>query len=169
MKRILSLLVFLSFVCGYAQTSEEYFVSSANLFLQNKNSEALSRVTEGLEKFPDSKKLQALKQKLEQQQKDDKEQQENPDKDQQQKKDNPEKDKGDQKGENNGEQGKGQNDQMPQAPEQEEKPNGSPQDFLEKERQANRLKVLQEQEKMTKRRMMMGESRAKAGRKSKDW
>ncbi|MGV4567368.1 hypothetical protein, partial [Ornithobacterium rhinotracheale] len=72
------------------------------LILHNKNIEALSRVTEGLEKFTDIKKLQALKQKLYQQQKDDKELQENPVKYQQHKKDNQEKLTGDQKGENNG-------------------------------------------------------------------
>lgn len=169
MKKILCIFVFLSFVWVRAQTGQEYFVSSANLFLQNKNSEALSRVTEGLSKFPNNKKLQALKQKLEQQQKDDKEQQENSNKQQQQQKDDTEKDKGDPEGKNNGEQGNGQNKLMPESSQQDEKKQGSPYDFLEKERQANRLNALKDEEKFTKRRMMMGEGRAKAGRRAKDW
>jgi alpha-galactosidase/6-phospho-beta-glucosidase family protein len=62
-------LVFAGVVRLNAQTAGEYFIGGANLYINGQNDQAKIYVEEGLRKYPDDKKLQALKNKIDEEQK----------------------------------------------------------------------------------------------------
>lgn len=160
------------------QNVADYFVPSANHYLQNQNKEALEVVKEGLEKLPNNKKLLELKKKIEEQQEKNKEQGDTkegdqPDQDAEKSADksDTEQESAQNDGRNKGEQGTGSSDKDPLEAEGEE-PSDNVQDQgerLQKQRYDNILKALENQEQETQRRLMMGDSKSKLGRKQKDW
>ena len=83
--KFLALLGFVFALClneSIAQTSGEYFNRAARSYVKTEKEQALATVNDGLSKYPTDAKLQALKEKLEQEQeqeKQDQEQQQNQD------------------------------------------------------------------------------------------
>ena len=174
---IISLLVCLT-ITASAQQVEDYFVSSANFYLQDNTELALKTVGKGLDKFPNDPKLMELKKKIEEQQDSDKQKGKDKEGEEEQEnsKQNPEDNDGQQEsgqedGRNRGEEGTGSSDENPlNARGEEESENLRDQgERLQKQRYDNILKALENQEQETQRRLMLGKSKSKLGRKQKDW
>lgn len=178
MKYLIIFIAFLISGLGLAQEANEYFVASANHYINSQNEQALSTVKEGLSKFPEDKKLQELKKRIEDQKNNDEKEGDNKDgkkqeDDSQQKaEENPsQNESGQQDGRNKGEKGSGSSDEKPLEQEGEEETNRNPDNGkrLEQQRYDNILKALENQEQNTQRRLMMGKSKAKLRRNQKDW
>lgn len=178
MKTFVSYLLLCLTSFGLAQNSEEYFVASANSYLQNQTGEALEFIEQGLEEFPDDKKLQELKKKIEEQEQNESEQGENNQGEERDEdgEENPEDNdsmqkSGDPDGRNQGESGTGSSDEDPMnAPGNEDSDNVQDQGKrLLNQRYENILKALQNQEQEIQRRLLMGEAKRRMGRKQKDW
>jgi outer membrane biosynthesis protein TonB len=73
----------LSLQLTLAQSAGDFFNKAARSYVKTEKDQALTTVNEGLSKFPSDTKLQALKEKLEQDQEKDKEEQEQKEQDQQ--------------------------------------------------------------------------------------
>ena len=58
------ILLFALTVSIEAQSAGEYFIGGANLYINGQNDQAKGYVEEGLRKYPDDKKLQALKKRI---------------------------------------------------------------------------------------------------------
>ena len=110
MKATLCTIFFLACVAvaGFSQSPQAYFNSSASLYVNGKNPEALASVTAGLKKYPSDSKLKALYDKLTQEKK------EQEKKGQQEKKDQQNKDKQDQEKKDQQEQDQQKKDQKEQ-------------------------------------------------------
>lgn len=174
-------IIFLFFIVSgmlAAQSASEYFNNSAYAYVQSKNEDALKTVNEGLDKFPGDKKLTELKKKIEEQQENDQQQSENGENKEQDQNSNqnPEdndsqQQSGQQDGRNEGEQGTGNSDEDPlNADGKENAQNNRDQgQRLQQQRYDNILEALKNQEQNTQRRLMMGKSKSKFGRKQKDW
>lgn len=177
MRYVLIFIAFMIASFAFAQDAKEYFVASANHYINSQNEEALSVIKEGIAKFPDDKKLQELKKRIEEQNNSDskkgdakegeeseEDNQENPEENQS------ETESGQEDGRNKGQEGTGSSDEKPQNQQGEEETNANPDNGkkLEKQRYNNILKALENQEQRTQRRLMMGESKTR-GRNQKDW
>ena len=178
MRNFIIFLMFFATNSVCAQQVGDYFVPSANHYLQDETKEALATVNEGLSKFPNDKKLQELKKKIEEQQQDDqKKGEQKKGEDQKENSDQSPEDSesqqksGQQDGRNKGEDGSGSSDETPLNKEgKEDSQNSKDQgERLQKQRYDNILKALENQEQDTQRRLMMGKSKSKFGRKQKDW
>lgn len=145
----------------WGQSKEDYFIESANLFLNNKNTEALDRVEEGLYKFPNDKKLEALKKKLEEQ----KEGKQNKEKDQNEKS---EKNKNKENKESN-ENKKKQEQNKASGKEKEKTEEPQTNSDLREEMYNSILKSLEKEEKKTKKRLMRQMGKREYTQKEKDW
>ena len=161
-----------------AQSADQYFNASAYAYVQNDNDYALTAVNEGLGKYPSNKKLQELKKKIEEQKENEQQQRqqgENQEQDQNSEKNpdesNSEQQSGQQDGRNEGQEGTGSSDEDPLNAEGKENAqnNRNQGERLQQQRYDNILKALENQEQNTKRRLMMGQSKSKFGRKQKDW
>jgi hypothetical protein len=90
---VLTLILFcINSVTSAAQTPQEFFVGGANLYINGENEKAKGFVDTGLSKYPEDRKLQALKKAIEEEKKDkdknkDKEKNQEQNKDQQENKD----------------------------------------------------------------------------------
>lgn len=160
-----------------AQSANDYFVGSANMYVNSKSQEALKVIEEGLETYPENPKLLALKQKIEEEQaqgKGDSDEdgensedgsQQNPDENQNQQKSDQ------QDGRNQGEKGAGSSDDQSRNQDQQGTRDGSPNqgEDLQRQRYDKILKALQKQEQNTQRRLIMGDNKSQLGRKQKDW
>lgn len=80
---LLGLVFTLGFTPAFAQSSGEFFNRAARSYVKTEKDQALATVNDGLTKFPDDAKLQALKEKLEK----DQEEQDKQDQQNQQKQD----------------------------------------------------------------------------------
>lgn len=164
-------------IIGYAQSAEDYFVGSANQYVNSKSKEALQIIEDGLQKYPDNPKLKALKQKIEEE-KEQNQGDSNSDSDQSDKGSQQEEDKtqnqqkSDQEdGRNKGEQGAGNSDEQARNQQEKNPDEGNPNNGqeLQQQRYDQILKALKNQEQNTQRRLMMGDNKAQLGRKQKDW
>lgn len=176
MKSLFSYILLFSVSFAFSQNAEDYFVTSANSYLQNQTQKALDLVEQGLEEFPEDRKLQELKKKIEEQQEGEGEGGENNQGNDEQAKDNPEEtdspqESGDPDGRNQGEQGTGSSDENPlDAIGDEDSENVEDQGKrFRNQRHENLLKALKNQEQDIQRRLLMGEAKSRAGRKQKDW
>ncbi|MDG4950472.1 hypothetical protein NLM59_06020 [Weeksellaceae bacterium KMM 9724] len=178
MRTLIILLMIFSSMAVYGQNVDDFFVPSANYYLQDKTEDALDKVNQGLEAHPNNKKLLELKKKIEEQKERDKERGKNNEGKEQDDnaKQNPEENNSQQDspqddGRNRGEDGTGSSQEDPMNADGEE-PSENIKDQgerLQKERYDNILKALENQEQDTQRRLMMGNSKSKLGRKQKDW
>ena len=178
MKNLFYIFILLIFNSISAQSVDEFFVASANHYINSQNQEALDKVNKGLSQFPENQKLSELKRKIEEQQNQEQQQGEN-EKGQDQNEEteqNPDdndnqQESGQQDGRNQGEQGTGSSDENPLENEGEENSqnNQNQGERLQQQRYDNILKALETQEQNTQRRLMMGKSKAKSGRNQKDW
>ncbi len=70
MKTIIILTIFsVLTLTGYAQNAQTYFNSSANYYVKDKKVEAMQTIRDGLAKYPNDEKLQALAEKMKQEKK----------------------------------------------------------------------------------------------------
>ncbi|MDO5656074.1 MAG: hypothetical protein Q4G27_08045 [Flavobacteriaceae bacterium] len=160
-----------------AQSADDYFNSSAYEYLQNNHQTALEFINKGIDEYPGNKKLQELKKRIEEEQEQNQQgegnKQNTPNDGQDQKQDPSQNNQnaGQQDGRNEGEQGSGSSDQDPlNATGSEESNHNRDQGArLKQHRYDNILKALEQQEQNTQRRLMMGKSKSKLGRKQKDW
>ncbi|MBV7440232.1 hypothetical protein KRX57_02250 [Weeksellaceae bacterium TAE3-ERU29] len=152
---IFTLICFSGFLWG--QSRDDYFIESANLFLNNKNTEALDKVEEGLYKFPKDKKLEALKKKLEEQKESEKNKKEQNNKTNKNKQD-----------ERNNENNKKQEQK---ASGKEKNQTEEPQTNIDfrKEMYNSILESLEKEEKRTKKRLMRQMGKREYTPKEKDW
>jgi cobalamin biosynthesis protein CobT len=67
---LLSAIIFTFSLTSYAQTAGDFFNKAARSYVKTEKEQALQTVNDGLSKFPGDSKLQALKEKLEQEQED---------------------------------------------------------------------------------------------------
>jgi hypothetical protein len=67
---LLSAIIFTLSLASYAQTAGDFFNKAARSYVKTEKEQALQTVNDGLSKFPGDSKLQALKEKLEQEQED---------------------------------------------------------------------------------------------------
>ncbi|WP_165967617.1 hypothetical protein [Algoriphagus formosus] len=67
---LLSAIIFTFSLASYAQTAGDFFNKAARSYVKTEKEQALQTVNDGLSKFPGDSKLQALKEKLEQEQED---------------------------------------------------------------------------------------------------
>lgn len=67
---LLSAIIFTFSLTSYAQTAGDFFNKAARSYVKTEKEQALQTVNDGLSKFPGDSKLQALKDKLEQEQED---------------------------------------------------------------------------------------------------
>ncbi|WP_100626809.1 hypothetical protein [Algoriphagus formosus] len=67
---LLSAIIFTFSLASYAQTAGDFFNKAARFYVKTEKEQALQTVNDGLSKFPGDSKLQALKEKLEQEQED---------------------------------------------------------------------------------------------------
>lgn len=67
---LLSAIIFTFSLSSHAQTAGDFFNKAARSYVKTEKEQALQTVNEGLSKFPSDRKLQALKEKLEQEQED---------------------------------------------------------------------------------------------------
>lgn len=178
MKTFISYILLFLTALSFAQNAEDYFVASANSYLQNQNNEALDFIDQGLTEYPNDEKLQALKKKIEEQQQSESEEgennqgEENDDSAEENPEDNDSmQQSGDPDGRNQGERGTGSSDEDPlNAPGNEDSDNVQDQGKrLLNQRYENILKALQNQEQEIQRRLLMGEAKSRLGRKQKDW
>jgi len=65
---LLSAIIFTFSLASYAQTAGDFFNKAARSYVKTEKEQALQTVNDGLSKFPGDNKLQALKEKLEQEQ-----------------------------------------------------------------------------------------------------
>lgn len=153
-----------------AQSVNEVFNGAANDYINSQNESALEKIEDGLIMFPENKKLQELKRKIEEEKDQDSKQgnQGNQEKAEQPSEDEQTpNDSGEQDGRNEGEKGSGSSDKNPLESRGEERNKNNAD--LQSERYNDILKSLKGQEQDTQRRLMMGKSKARIGRQDKDW
>lgn len=152
------------------QSSDAYFNSSANLFIDNKHDEALNMINDGLQHFPDDPKLNALanlineeKQKQDQQQKD-KEKKEQEKKEQEKKE---QEQKEDQEQEQKDQQQQQQNQQKQDQKSQQQKQQSQQ---ITKQDAEQMLEALKNNEKKTIEKIKLQQMQKTKGKKiEKDW
>ena len=173
---MLLLLIFSGFLS--AQSAADYFNDSAFSYINSQNDDALTKVDEGLKKYPSDKKLQELKKKIQEQKDYDSQKGDNQDKssqDQNSKQDPEENDSpqksGQQDGRNEGQEGSGSSNEDPLNAEGKENAqnNRDQGQRLQQQRYDQILKAIENQEQSTQRRLMMGKTKSQLGRKQKDW
>jgi Ca-activated chloride channel homolog len=77
MKKIFILLISLFCKTAFSQTAEDYFHTSAQLYIQEKKTEAKENLIKGIQKYPSEKKLQELLAKIKDEEKKDNKQNQN--------------------------------------------------------------------------------------------
>ncbi|MXV37182.1 hypothetical protein GO491_00615 [Flavobacteriaceae bacterium Ap0902] len=179
MKKILFFIAFFYFlIAGYSQSADDYFIDSANEYVNSKSDEALRIIGEGLEKYPDNPKLQALKQKIEEEKDQDNDKgeadrdgEESEEGKQESEENQSQQQSNQEDGRNRGEDGAGSSDQQPRTQEGSNDKEGNPKNGtdLQQQRYNQILESLKKQEQNTQRRLMMGENKSQLGRKQKDW
>jgi len=167
MKRFV-LLVYFSFIVGltgYCQGAQTYFNTSANFYVNNKRSDAMRSLQEGIKKYPNDSKLRALADKLkeEEKQKEDQQKKDQENKDQEKKeKDKKDQEKKDQQ--NKDQQNKDQQDQAKKDKEEKEakdKKEGKEQDQRENKEDKNEKKENSPQLSEKLQQMKISEDKAK--------
>lgn len=174
MKSIISLIIFIFCVAGYGQSANDYFVQSANQYVNSQLDKALNIVDEGLSKFPNNVKLEALKKKIEEQKKQKSEgnnkNNKNSEQGNQNKQDENSQSPKQDEGENNGDLGTGNSDKKPENNDSHNENMGNPNNGNNEHKNYDYiLKALKKQEQKTQRRLMTGANKANLGRKQKDW
>jgi len=130
-KFIIGLFVFfLIFGFAKAQQATDYFNQAARSYVKTDREQALSKVNEGLQKFPGDEKLTALKEKLEQEQEEEEQQQQQQEQEQQQQQDSENQQS---EGEQSDEQQQNQDGEQTEDDNAEESQEGDPQNQSEDE------------------------------------
>lgn len=155
----------------FAQNANDYFNQSAEFYLKNQSKIALSHLEKGLEKYPSSQKLKALKKLLEQRNKKQKKEDEKENSSKQENKPDQKNEMESQKqnGENKGEKGSGSNNEQLNQDKNKPQRNNNGEFGTEKSNYNQILKALQKQEKSIQRRLLRNKTRAEAKRNEKDW
>lgn len=176
-KYLYTILIILGLQTIYAQSADDYFAQSAYAYINSQTDQALERVNQGISQYPNNQKLQALKQKIEEQKDNeagqDQQSQQQPSEDDSQQQSDPQdsqNQQGQQDGQDRGEQGAGSSDQETRENEgQQSEADKQENTSQESSRYDRMLEALSKQEQNTQKRLLMGESRQRLGRNQKDW
>lgn len=162
------ILMFMAFgYTGYAQSANEYFHDTSKEYIYGELETATQVVDEGLQKYPDNQKLQALKTLLEQEKEKQQQQQQQQNQDQQNQQNQDQQDQDQQEQEQNQDQQDQQN-----ADEQDPQEDGKQQELqaqMSKEEAEKILKALEQKEKELLKEFKKQKSPTAKTKNDKDW